>query len=175
MPEPKILSCAVVSIPQPGGSKQAFIMGKRVMVRGQKAVLNPRVVLKDANDAKVKPWRAACASAAAHMMSALEVADARPWDGAVQLEAVFTVPRPGGHYGVNGLKPSAPRYPKVKPDLTKLLRAAEDAFKGIVWTDDQRVVAQLTRKLYPLDPRWDPVRGQLGNPGATFFFHLLES
>jgi len=64
--------------------------------------------------------------------------------GALRLECEFLILRPKGHYGTGRnsgqLKPSAPLYPIVKPDLTKMIRAAEDALTGIIWRDDSQVV-----------------------------------
>jgi len=68
--------------------------------------------------------------------------------GALEVSVIFTVPRPKGHFGARGLKPSAPAYPTVRPDVTKLLRAVEDACTGIVWRDDAQIVAQHAIKRY---------------------------
>lgn len=45
-------------------------------------------------------------------------------------------------------RPSAPHYPAVKPDATKLVRAVEDALTGICWRDDAQIVNQDVRKRY---------------------------
>jgi hypothetical protein len=42
----------------------------------------------------------------------------------------------------------APQVPTPKPDLTKMVRAAEDAMAGIVWKDDSQVCGQITTKDY---------------------------
>lgn len=68
--------------------------------------------------------------------------------GPLMLAVRFVVPRPKGHYGARGLRPSAPAYPTTRPDITKLLRAVEDALTGIVWRDDAQVVEQVARKVY---------------------------
>ena len=69
-------------------------------------------------------------------------------DSPLNLEVDFYVPRPKGHFGKRGLRLSAPAFPTVKPDATKLLRAVEDALTGIVWRDDAQVVEQHVSKLY---------------------------
>lgn len=69
-------------------------------------------------------------------------------DGPVSLAVTFVVPRPKGHFGARGLRPSAPAYPTTRPDVTKLLRAVEDALTGIVWRDDAQVVEQVAFKVY---------------------------
>jgi Holliday junction resolvase RusA-like endonuclease len=69
-------------------------------------------------------------------------------DGPLALAVTFVVPRPKSHYGARGLRPSAPAYPTTRPDVTKLLRAVEDALTGIVWRDDAQVVEQHAWKRY---------------------------
>jgi len=76
-------------------------------------------------------------------------------DGALELSVIFTVPRPKSHYGVRGLRPSAPQHPTTRPDVTKLLRAVEDACTGVVWRDDAQVVAQHAYKVYGEPARAD--------------------
>lgn len=70
----------------------------------------------------------------------------------VVLGLEFTFIRPKGHFfrrksGVV-LRPDAPLYPDVAPDLTKLVRAVEDALTGVIWRDDCRVVGQSNLKVY---------------------------
>ena len=46
--------------------------------------------------------------------------------------------------------------PDTKPDLTKLVRAAEDSLRGVLWRDDAQVVRQVTEK------RWgEPARVEI--------------
>lgn len=70
----------------------------------------------------------------------------------VVLGTEFVFVRPGGHYLKRKtgavLRPDAPLYPDVTPDLTKLVRAVEDALTGVVWRDDCRVVGQYNAKVY---------------------------
>lgn len=89
------------------------------------------------------PWRRDVAQAAG-----LAMRGAPLLDGPLALELRFCVPRPKGHYGAKGLRPSAPAYPTVKPDVTKLVRAVEDGLTGIVWRDDSQVVVQAASKSY---------------------------
>ena len=90
-----------------------------------------------------RPWKTEVAKTAAGAMNGDGLLD-----GALELSVIFTVPRPKGHYGVRGLRPSAPKHPTVRPDVTKLLRAVEDACTGIVWRDDSQIVAQHAVKRY---------------------------
>lgn len=90
-----------------------------------------------------RPWKTQVAQAAGEAMNGTGLLD-----GALELSVIFTVPRPKGHYGVRGLRPSAPEHPTTRPDVTKLLRAVEDACTGIVWRDDSQIVAQHAYKEY---------------------------
>jgi Holliday junction resolvase RusA-like endonuclease len=90
-----------------------------------------------------RPWKDQVAQVAGEAMNGTGLLE-----GALELSVIFTVPRPKGHYGARGLRPSAPAYPTVRPDVTKLLRAVEDAMTGIVWRDDSQVVAQHAYKEY---------------------------
>lgn len=73
-------------------------------------------------------------------------------NGAVRLTLTFVRPRPQGHFrtGKNAgrLKEGAPKYPTTKPDCTKMVRAVEDALKGVIWRDDAQVVEQRIEKVY---------------------------
>ena len=87
-------------------------------------------------NAKLKPWRAAVASAAREVYSGPLI------DCAVRIYIEFTIPRPASHFGKKGLKASAPHFPERRQlaDWDKLARAVCDALTGVIWTDDKRVV-----------------------------------
>lgn len=92
------------------------------------------------SSAKVKPWRQDVKFAALEAVGA-------GWtllDGPLVASMTFTFARPRGHYrtGRNALllRDAAPLRPSVVPDLSKILRATEDALTGVVWADDARVV-----------------------------------
>lgn len=126
----------VLGHPEPGGSKRGVPVpggGVRVL---------------DANR-KVMPWRALVAAAAQEAMS--EVTSGL-LTGPVAVAFTFYRQRPAGHYGTGGnsdrVRPAAPLRPVSRPDVTKLVRAAEDALTGIVWRDDSQVVTQVARKEY---------------------------
>lgn len=96
------------------------------------------------DDTKVGPWKQNVAQRAGEAWAGRALLD-----GPVRLRVVFYRPRPQSHYRANGdLRPSAPAFPITKPDATKQLRAVEDALKGVVWTDDARVVDQHAFKRY---------------------------
>jgi Holliday junction resolvase RusA-like endonuclease len=126
----------VIDRPMPAGSKRAM----------------PRkgggALVIDANP-NVGPWKAMVQDAALKAMSAaaLEV-----FKGPVGMAVIFYLHRPASHYGsgrnAGVLKDSAPVYPTVKPDATKLLRGLEDAMTGVVYRDDSQVVEQAVSKRY---------------------------
>lgn len=127
--------------PQPAGSKRAV----RHPHTGQTLVV-------DTNKA-AGPWKQQVAGAAIAALpdGGVLFEKAEP----VVLRVQFYLARPLGHYGTgrnNGrLKPSAPKFPAVMPDATKLLRGLEDALTGLVWRDDAQVVIQHVEKLYALE------------------------
>lgn len=132
--------------PQPAGSKKAFPIRRK---GGGGWVLTGKVAVVDDNP-KAKSWQAEVAGEAALAMMDAGAYD--PFDGPLGLAVTFTMRRPKFHFGsgrnAKKLKPSAPAWPTVKPDSTKLVRAIEDALTGIVWTDDAQVVEQLATKRY---------------------------
>lgn len=123
----------VIGHPEPGGSKRGIPTGNGV-----------RVI--DSNR-KVMPWRALVSGAAQEAMNGAE-----PMLGALGLSLTFYAQRPRTHYGTGRnagtVKPNAVRAPIVRPDVTKLVRAVEDACTSIVWRDDAQVVIQVARKRY---------------------------
>ena len=132
----------VIGVPQPGGSKNAFPLrhkdGSPVIGKNGRQV----TVVSDANP-KVKDWRVAVVAAAR------EVYRGPLLDEPLSLRVLFRFPRLKGHFRSNGLlRSSAPPYPASRPDTTKLVRALEDALKGVLWRDDDRVVEQWAAKVY---------------------------
>ena len=129
----------VPGLPQPGGSKKGFYNPKTGRV----------VVVEDAK--KNKPWREDVKGFALDAYSGLPLACP------LSLEVMFYLPRPKRHFGsgrnADRLKPSAPPYPTVKPDCTKLLRALEDALTGVLYQDDVLIVSQVVGKRYAEDGR----------------------
>lgn len=117
----------VYGTPGPQGSKRH--VGKGIMVE---------------SSAKVKPWREAVKYAALMAMKYTGIRPTAYVEGPVELEVVFTLPKPK----------SAPKrrvtVPDRTPDLSKLIRSTEDALTDVgLWEDDARVVRCKASKVYP--------------------------
>lgn len=135
-----MISFVVYGKPQPAGSKRAF-----------KHPSTGRIVVTD--DAKgSRPWKQEIAGAALEAMAGRD-----PFTGPVWVDLYFCVARPKSHYGAgrnaDKVRPSAPRYPAVKPDVDKLSRAVMDALTGTVIKDDALVVGKYASKHYGLPER----------------------
>jgi Holliday junction resolvase RusA-like endonuclease len=129
---PKAIRFFVPGKPEPGGSKRAFIVGKRA------------VVVDDCK--KSRPWKTQVSSVAD------EVYRGPLLDVPLSVEFTFIVQRPKGHFGTgknaSALKPGAPKYPAIKPDVLKFARSTEDALTGILWRDDCLTVDLIAKKRY---------------------------
>jgi len=99
----------------------------------------------DANP-EAKDWKRTVQAFAQQAMEGQRLAD-----GPLKVNMTFYLSRPQGHYGTRGLRPSAPAFPAVKPDVLKLARSTEDALTGIVWVDDARIVFEQLSKVYSVD------------------------
>ncbi len=132
----------VPGIPQPGGSKRAFVNKK-----------TGRAIITEDNP-KSRPWRAVVVDRATAAMRGRA-----PLTGPVWMSVIFYVLRPRGHYGTGRnqgtVKRSAPKAPMVRPDYLKLTRSTEDALKGICWKDDSQVVEAHLYKRYGERPGAD--------------------
>jgi crossover junction endodeoxyribonuclease RusA len=111
--------------PAPQGSKRH--VGNGVMIESCK---------------QVKPWR--------YLVTQAAIATGVPLiRGPVSLSVVFLFVRPGGHFRKDGtLKPSAPRWMAVKPDLDKILRSTGDALDKVLYENDSRIAVISGRKRY---------------------------
>lgn len=136
------LSITVHGTPAPQGSKN----------------VNRHGAVYESSEA-VRPWRVAVTDAAVMALRGLKDTWGKDWaplSGPVGLEVYFHVRRLKGHYGTGRnagkIKLSAPVYPPVQPDLSKLIRATEDALTDAgVWRDDAQVVAIMASKYYAND------------------------
>lgn len=102
---------------------------------------------KESNEAKLKPWRAAVTAAAHEAMDGRQLRT-----GPLELRVTFVFPRLATHFGTGRnagrLKPSAPLYVRVRPDVDKLMRAIGDALTGVVFRDDGQIVIAHLEKHY---------------------------
>jgi Holliday junction resolvase RusA-like endonuclease len=132
------VSFVVKGNPAPAGSKSAFPFRRRDGRLG--------VRVTDASGARGKAWREAVALAASRAMGGQ-----KPMTGPLKLTAMFYLSRPKSHFNSRGLlkdKSASMLHHTQKPDLTKLLRAVEDAMTGIVYEDDAQIVGQTVGKFW---------------------------
>lgn len=118
----------VLGVAQPQGSLRSF--------RAKTGA-----VITTSDNPRLKPWRQAIAAAAVERGVPM-------LEGAVGLDVTFYLPRPRGHFGARGLKLSAPVLPIVRPDADKVMRAVQDALKGIAYRDDSQVTDPACHKRY---------------------------
>ncbi len=130
-----------VGTPQPKGSAKAWA---RIGNDGR-----PHASVTNDAGPKAKTWAAQVAWAAR------EAYRGDLHRGPVAVAVTFYLQRPKGHYRVSkrhgqlsALKPSAPKFPTVKPDLDKLTRNTMDALKGVVLADDSIIVDRSEHKRY---------------------------
>lgn len=127
MPE---LRFTVLGKPQPQGSMKAFVVAGKARLTS--------------DNAKLRSWRQDVGLAALH---------ARP-DGGLFAERHVPV---SVHYlfvmAPPAKLPKGRTEPVVKPDASKLIRAAEDAMTGIIYHDDAQITLTTARKVYGLPAR----------------------
>lgn len=131
-----LLRFAVNGAPRPQGSKRILPVGEPCPECDRS-----RTVLVEHADGKLRAWRKAITAAARATWGG------RPaLDQPLVLGARFLFPRPSSHLKKRGgLRKGKPETKQSAPDLSKLIRAVEDALTDAeVWTDDQRVVGYST-------------------------------
>lgn len=125
----------VYGIPATAGSKKGFYNPK-----------TKRVNMVDTCKRK-GPWMQQVALAAAEAMKGRP-----PLAQAVKVSMHFVFARPKSHRNSKGdLRKGKSVEHISKPDLTKLVRCAEDAMKGIVWNDDSQVAIQQNSKAWGVE------------------------
>lgn len=146
MNEPYV-SFRVYGTPAPGGSKNAFVPTNK---QGQPFRRpNGSIIVNVVDDAgkRNKAWKGIVANYSKIAMSRKQIITC-----ACSTEITFYMHRPNSHFGSKGwvpyVKPSAPKYPAVKPDTLKLARSTEDAMTGIVYEDDALSVDLILKKRY---------------------------
>lgn len=134
----RVLEFTVIGLPQPKGSTKSFVVRP-------KGGGPPRAVTTSDNP-KNKGWQQTIANTAALELLREQNADCRFVEGPVAIYVDFYLPRPQTLL-TKSKAPLAHPHTK-KPDLDKLARAAKDALKGVVWTDDSQVTDLIARKRY---------------------------
>lgn len=131
----------VLGTPTPKGSYRAIIVGKRrPPTCSCRAVLIPSG--SDGSRKLLAHWKRA-------VQLAVPAFAPTPTDVPLVVTITFYLARPAAHYRANGqLKPSAPAFPRWKPDGDKLLRSTLDALNAISFDDDARIVDMNARKRY---------------------------
>lgn len=117
------ITFSVIGVPAPGGSKNAFpfkradgTLGVRVTDAGK----------GNAEWKKVVAWTAKSLQGLGKPLHGIPLLSCP-----LRLSIEFIMPRG---------KTVKRRFHTIAPDLSKLLRAAEDAMTGIVWIDDAQIV-----------------------------------
>ena len=149
-----VIAFSVAGTPQTQGSKVvAGYTGTRVKFRGISAIVSPRAVLVEQSNMqskkyranRLKRWRGKIEAAARAAMNG------KPFlDEAVELQCDFIFVRPPSHYTSKGEVTKGARSKVPTGDLSKLVRAVEDALTKIVYRDDTLVVhySSNTRKRF---------------------------
>jgi Holliday junction resolvase RusA-like endonuclease len=149
-----VIAFTVHGRPAPAGSKRGFVNPR-----------TKRVIITD-DSKNSRPWKAQIADGAARAMDGRDLLG-----GGIVARFTFYVTRPKGHYGARGLRPSAPLFPTVKPDVLKLARAVEDALAGICYRDDAQIVGEVLVKRYGEPAR---VEVELWDATAETAAHIAE-
>ena len=147
----------------PGGSKDVGVIyksgpgGSKIPVTDGNGKV--RTFVRDNSGEGGKHWRSAVAKAGHDAMDGRSL-----FDGPLYVEVTLIRRRGPGHFGQGRnrglLLPSAPMYPAVMPDATKLMRSTEDALTGVVWVDDSRNCTTHVEKVYaePGEPEGAEIR-----------------
>ena len=99
---------------------------------------------------RCKPWRQDVRHTAIELLPDGWYAS---MDKAITLSCVFVFARPKNHFRTNGqLKPSAPKHCSGRiGDISKLVRAVEDAMTGIVYNDDAQIINLIAHRRFAND------------------------
>lgn len=150
----------VEGIPVPKGSHQAFAIarGECKTCKAKKPCnakncfrgLLVGTVVTDQQGGELKAWEELIRVRA---MSARNAAGQRlvRRPGAVAIEIVFVLPRPGGHWTASGALTADGRaqpLPTVKPDVDKMVRGILDGITEILAEDDAQIIAAPPAKVY---------------------------
>lgn len=121
---PRSITFTVYGVPQPKGSARGFVAMKAGKARA--------IVTTD--NKSLRSWEAAVRFAAQGVAEQDDL-----FEDAVRLQIAFFFVRP---------KSVTRPHMTTRPDLSKLIRATEDALNGVVWTDDALVTEIGSAKRY---------------------------
>jgi Holliday junction resolvase RusA-like endonuclease len=83
------------------------------------------------------------------ILSAREHLKGQKVSGPISMSIYFYLKRPKSHYNKKGLKPGAPEHPIGKPDLSNMVKFAEDCLNEcFFWDDDSLIVETIACKRY---------------------------
>lgn len=144
----------VHGVPVTQGSLRAFLPRDKKTGR----LLTKYPIVTHANKQQLRPWRDAVAT------EALRACGGRPLlDGPLAVQMRFLLPRPKSMPAE--LRTVRQRWqwawPWRKPDLSRCVRAVEDALTGVLYHDDAQIVRIATGKEYSTDPGLEVVVEQL--------------
>jgi Holliday junction resolvase RusA-like endonuclease len=152
-----LIQFAAYGDPAPQGSKTLVRHDRNGNLLARPHMVESADMSGDGRNKAVKEFRESIGWFAQAALKKLPTAQRQvfPLDGPLVAAMMFTVKR-----STNSQRADAPQ---TRPDLSKYLRAAEDALKGIVWSDDGRVVGyDMVWKVYPGRHPW-----ALDRPGVT--------
>lgn len=154
-----MITIDVLGCPAPKGSSRAMMIKRKG--GGLQAVNVPSG--SGENRTALKSWDTAVREAARAQvgprMSPIFI------EKPLRLTIVFRIRRLGSHYRKDGtLKPNAPTWVTVKPDVSKYARATEDSLTGFIWDDDSRITDLRVLKVYAAP----------GREGATIYVEELQ-
>lgn len=124
------LRFTVLGKPQPQGSMKAFVVAGRARITS--------------DNTKLKSWRQDVGIMATHALKGGGLFAEKHVP--VEAHYLFVIPPPA-------TLPKGRTAPVVKPDASKLIRAAEDAMTGIVYHDDAQITYTSARKVYGVPAR----------------------
>lgn len=129
----------VRGVPAPQGSHHAFAVKKGGAYTGKTVMVD--------DSAKTRPWREAV-KAGVFSLHKIEL-----MTGPVAIEIEYRFPRPKYHYRTgklaHELRPGAPKWHTMKPDVDKLERSTLDGITdGHAWADDAQVAHITASKRY---------------------------
>jgi Holliday junction resolvase RusA-like endonuclease len=135
--ETRELRFTVIGVPIPQGSTKSFVVRRK---RDGKLA-----AVTTGDNPQTKGWRQTIAEAAGRALLR-EHNVGIYFTGAIRFDCVFYLPRPGKYLTVKYAARAVPHL--TRPDLSKLLRAAEDALSAVVWGDDSQIVSLRGEKKY---------------------------